>query len=116
MRILLDAHLSPRRSGEPLRAQGHDVLALAEEPALRVLSDAAVLHFAAAERRITITCDCPHFDVLAREWASVEREHAGLVLVWSLGNDRCAEIVDGVGLHLRRRPRQEDWLSLVLTL
>jgi hypothetical protein len=116
VRLLLDAHLSPGRIGEPLRALGHDVLALAEEPALRSLSDPAILELAHAEQRVTVTCDAAHFAVLARAWASSGHEHAGLVLVWSLRNSAFAEIVDGVRLLVERQPGQDAWRNLVLTL
>lgn len=116
MRLLLDAHLSPTRIGEPLRALGHDVLALAADVRLARLPDRALLHLASEERRILVTCDGAHFAVLAREWASTKREHAGLVIVWSLRNSQTREIVDGVRLLTDARPRQRDWKNLVLTL
>lgn len=116
MRLLLDAHLSPARIGEPLRALGHDVLAIASDVRLARLSDRALLHLASEERRILVTCDGAHFDLLAREWASLKREHAGLVIVWSLRNSDFAAVVDGVRLLAEARPRQRDWKNLVLTL
>ena len=116
MRLILDAHLSPARIGEPLRALGHDVLALASDVRLARLSDRALLHLANEERRILVTCDAAHFAVLAREWASAKREHAGLVIVWSLRNNDFGEIVDGVRLLTEARPRQSAWKNLVLTL
>lgn len=116
MRVLLDAQLSPRRIGEPLRGRGHDVLALAGDVALRSLSDAAILELARSERRITVTTDAPHFTVLARDLAASGHEHAGLVIVWSLRNNAFGDIVDGVDLLLRQHPEQEIWSNLVLTL
>lgn len=116
VRLLLDAHLSPGRIGEPLRALGHDVLAIASDVRLARLSDRVLLHLASEERRILVTCDGAHFDLLAREWASLKREHAGLVIVWSLRNSEFHEIVDGLRLLIEARPRQRDWKNLVLTL
>lgn len=116
MRLLLDAHLSPAHIGEPLRALGHDVLAIASDVRLARLSDRALLHLASEERRILVTCDGVHFSLLAREWASLKREHAGLVIVWSLRNGEFHEIAHGVRLLTEARPRQRDWENLVLTL
>ena len=116
MRLLLDAHLSPTRIGEPLGALGHDAVALASDARLARLPDRALMHFAGDQRRIIVTCDAVDFDLLAREWASTRREHAGLIIVWSLRNSEFHEIVEGVRLLLAARPGQRDWKSLVLTL
>jgi hypothetical protein len=116
MRLILDAHLSPTRIGDPLRALGHDVLAAASEVRLARLPDRSLIHLAHEERRILITCDGAHFDVIAREWPSANREHAGLIIVWSLRNNQFKEIIDGVRLLTAGRPRQRDWRNLVLTL
>lgn len=116
MRLLLDAHLSPTRIGDPLRALGHDVVAAATDVRIARLPDAALLRLAEEERRVLVTCDGVHFDLLAREWASARREHAGLVIVWSLRNSRFREIVDGVRLLTELRPSERDWKNLVLTL
>jgi hypothetical protein len=116
VRFLLDAHLSPARIGDPLRDLGHDVLAAAADVRLARLSDRALLHLADEEQRILVTCDGVHFDILAREWAATKRDHAGLVIVWSLRNNQLKEVVDGVRLLAEGRPRQRDWKNLVLTL
>lgn len=116
MRLLLDAHLSPARVGEPLRVLGHDVLAIVSDPQLARFSDRSVLRLATEEERVVVTCDGVHFDRLAREWASAKREHAGIVIVWSLRNGQFKEIVDSVRLLVESRPRQRDWKNLVLTL
>ena len=116
MRLILDAHLSPARIGESLRALGHDVVAAATDVRIARLPDAALLRLADDQRRIMVTCDGVHFDLLAREWASARREHAGLVIVWSLRNSQFREIVDGVRLLTELRPSQRDWKNLVLTL
>ena len=77
MRLLLDAHFSPSRIGDPLRALGHDVLASVSDVRLARLPDRSLLRFAEEEQRILVTCDGVHFDLLAREWASTRREHPG---------------------------------------
>jgi hypothetical protein len=58
----------------------------------------------------------PHVDLLAREWSSTHREHAGLIIAWSLRNSQFREIVDGIRILTTVRPRQRDWKNLVLTL
>lgn len=116
MRLLLDAHLSPTRIGDPLRALGHDVVAIATDVRIARLPDRSLLHLANEQRRILVSCDGAHFDLLAREWASTGRDHAGMIIVWSMRNDAFGEIVDGVEMLATARPRQKDWNNLVLTL
>jgi predicted nuclease of predicted toxin-antitoxin system len=116
LRLLLDAHLSSARVGEPLRAFGHDVLAIVTDRRLARFSDRSVLRLATEEERILVTCDSVDFDRLAREWASAQREHAGMVIVWSLRNDQFKEIVEGLRLLVESRPRQRDWKNHVFTL
>ncbi len=112
MRLLLDANLSPRRIGSPLRSSGHDVRALAEEPTLDALDDPAVLEFAASEGRILVTRNSRDFAPLARDWAEAHRSHAGCILIWTLDHGQFAEIVAGIERLLAQRPRQEDWRDL----
>ncbi|SRR5712692_3173409 len=112
MRLLLDANLSPRGIGLPLRAAGHDVRALAEEPTLDALDDPGVLELAASERRILVTRNSRDFAPLAREWAEARRSHAGCLLIWTLDHSQFAEIVAGVERILAEIPRQEDWRDL----
>ena len=116
MKLLLDAHLSPARIGNPLRALGHDVADIASDVRVARLPDLSLLHAAREQGRILLTCDSVHFDQLAREWASTRREHSGLIIVWSLRNNQFAEIVDGARILTSARPRQRDWENLVLTL
>lgn len=116
MKLLLDAHLSPTRIGDPLREFGHDVLATASDALLARLPDRSLLRFAEEEQRILVTCDGVHFDLLAREWASTGRAHSGLVIVWSLRNSQFREIVEGARALTIARPRAKDWKNLVLTL
>ncbi len=98
--MVLDANLSPRRIGGPLRAVGHDVLALAEEPGLEGLDDPLVLELAAAEGRVLVTRNSRDFAPLAREWAEAQRTHAGMILIWTLDDP-----VAGVGAcHVAHPP------------
>lgn len=116
MRLLLDAHLSPRGVGEPLRRAGHDVLALAAEPALEGLDDPEVLALAATEGRILVTRNSRDFAPILRQWAEGGRPHAGCILIGSFDHSRFAEIVDGVRRLLEERPDPTDWSGIVVAL
>lgn len=114
MRLLLDANLSPRGIAGPLRAAGHDVLALAEDLALEGLDDPAVLELAASQNRVLITRNSRDFAPLAREWAEGQRPHAGIILIWTLDHSQFRRIVEGIGSHFKQRPRQKDWRDIVV--
>lgn len=114
MRLLLDANLSPRRVGSPLREAGHDVLALAERVELEGLSDPHVLELARAEHRILITRNSRHFAPLARQWAEEGRSHAGIILIWGLDHSQFAEILAGIETLLSERPSMDRWRDLTL--
>jgi predicted nuclease of predicted toxin-antitoxin system len=112
LRLLLDANLSPRGIARPLRAVGHDVLALAEDVAFEGLADPQVLELAASEQRILVTRNSRDFAPLAREWAEAHRAHAGLILIWTLDHSEFTEIVAGIERYLERWPIQEQWREL----
>lgn len=112
MRLLLDANLSPRRIGVPLRKSGHDVAALAEDTAYEGLPDPHVLELAASEGRVLVTRNSRDFAPIAREWAEAQRPHAGLILIWTLDHSQFAEIVAGVQRQLDLWPSQEQWRDL----
>jgi predicted nuclease of predicted toxin-antitoxin system len=114
VRLLLDANLSPRGIASPLRTAGHDVLALAEDPALEGLDDPAVLELAASENRVLITRNSRDFAPLAREWAEAQRPHAGIILIWTLDHSQFRKIVDGIERCIDQLPKQTDWDALVI--
>ncbi len=80
MRLLLDEHLAPTLA-EQLRARGHDVVAVVQEPALRGSSDAALLDWATVEDRAIATYNVRHFLPLFEACASVGEPVAGLILI-----------------------------------
>jgi hypothetical protein len=114
VRLLLDANLSPKRIATPLLAAGHDVLALAADPAFEGLDDPLVLELATAELRILVTRNSRDFAPIAREWAEASRQHRGLILIWTLDHNQFAPIVAGIERILERWPDQEQWRDLVL--
>lgn len=112
MRILLDAHVSGRRIGDALRAEGHDVLALDEDAELGALPDTDVLRLAASDRRILITFDHRHFAPLLRQWVEAGQTHHGCIIVYGLDHGEFGLILRGIRRLLDERPRQEDWTDL----
>ncbi len=116
MRILLDAHFSPRRVGERLTAAGHDVLAIAEVPAYAGLPDEQVLELAAAESRVLITRNAKDFDHITRRWASREQRHAGVLLIWTRETDEFGSLVAEILATLETVGAQDTWVDLVLAI
>lgn len=80
--LLLDEMLAGSIAAQ-LRARGHDVLAVVEDPSMTGLSDEEVLASATASGRVVVTLNVRDFVPLAQRWRSAGRSHAGLVLVSS---------------------------------
>jgi predicted nuclease of predicted toxin-antitoxin system len=116
VRLLLDANLSGRRIGKPLREDGHDVLALSERADLEGLADPAVLELAAADERILVTRNSRDFAPLLVEWAVGGRSHAGCVLIWTLRHDEFGQILQGVRRLVAERPEQAAWRDVAVAL
>lgn len=88
MRLLLDAHFSGVRLGEPLRQLGHDVLAVDDERNLDGMGDRELLQLAADESRILISADTNDLPDLLVALAGSDRQHAGCFLVPSNVSNR----------------------------
>lgn len=116
MRLLLDAHVSGARVGEPLTAKGHDVRALDVETENDSLDDAEVLELASADSRILITHDVNDFPLLLRQWAAAGRSHAGVILVYRIGHEEFGKVIRGVVRLLEEQPRQGDWIDFTAVL
>ncbi len=116
MRVLLDEQFSPRRVGEPLACDGHDVLCVAADDALRGSTDEDVLRFAATEGRVLVTRNARDFAPLARDWADTGQPHAGILLVWSRGTDEFGTLVDEIAAALAAVGGQEAWVDLTRAL
>jgi hypothetical protein len=116
VRLPLDSNLSGRRIARPLRADGHDVVALSEHADLEGLADPEVLALAAAEGRILVTRNCRDFAPLLRQWAEAGRSHAGCVLVWTLRRDEFGPILRGLRRVLAERPEPSVWRDLAVAL
>lgn len=116
MRLLLDAHLSPKRIGAALAADGHDVLCLSTDAALGALDDPEVLKLAAEQERILITRNSRDFAPLLREWAEAGRHYSGSILVWTLRHHEFGKILSRLERLLADRPEAREWVDLVVAV
>jgi predicted nuclease of predicted toxin-antitoxin system len=78
--LLLDEMLSGTIA-EHLRAKGHDVLAVADDPALISLPDDQIFARATAAGRALVTANIKDFMPLDAQYRAAGRTHAGLILV-----------------------------------
>jgi predicted nuclease of predicted toxin-antitoxin system len=109
VRLLLDAHLSPRRVAAALRELGHDVRAAGEERELDGRSDEDLLALAASEERVLVTCDVKDFGRIVRQWAAAERSHAGCAIIVGIDHREFGTIVSALLRELDTRPNPEAW-------
>jgi Domain of unknown function (DUF5615) len=116
VRLLLDAHISGRNVGVPLRARGHEVRAADDERELDGSSDEELLALATAEARVLVTCDVHDFPVIVREWAEAGRPHAGCAIVVGIDHGEFGVILDAIGHAIAVHPRQADWTDLTVFL
>jgi hypothetical protein len=114
VRLLLDAHLSSRRVGGPLRRDGHDVHAIGDDRGLDGLTDPQVLELAVQEERMVVTVNAKHFAPLLRTWAEAGRHHTGCILLWGFRSEEFGPIVIAVRAALEAHPDAEEWRNLVL--
>lgn len=91
-------------------ARGHDVRALDQEPALEGLDDEEALATAASEQRILVTHNIRDFPSILREWAAVQRSHAGVILVYGIDHREFDLIMRGIELY----PDPASWENLAL--
>ena len=116
MRLLLDAHVSGPRVGARLQADGHDVRALDQEPALEGLEDEDVVALAWEERRILVTHNIRDFPGILREWAAAQRSHAGAILVYGIDHSEFKLIVRGIERWFALYPEPAKWIDLAAVL
>jgi hypothetical protein len=112
VRLILDAHVSGRAVGGPLRELGHDVRALDQERQLEALSDDELLELAAADERILVTHNVADFPRILRKWAEAGRSHGGVMLVYGIDHREFGLIVRGIDRRCVLRPHQGDWLGM----
>ena len=116
MRLLLDANLSSRRIGDPLRRRGHDVRGAAAELDLEGLDDESLLALATSDARILITRNSRDFASICRLWAEAGREHAGVILIWTLSQRQYGEIIDGIEHWLAEIPGGAAWRGVTASI
>lgn len=80
MKLLLDEQISGKVA-ERLRDRGHDVTAATDDPSLRGLSDPDLFEVAQQQGRALVTYNRVDFEPIIREYAQMDREHHGLVIV-----------------------------------
>jgi hypothetical protein len=80
VRLLLDEMISPRIA-QLLRDVGHDVVAVAEDVALRALPDDVLSEVATADDRVLVTRNVADFARLHQQWHTEGRLHHGLVMI-----------------------------------
>ena len=76
--LLLDEMFSPEIAAE-LVQRGHDVVAVAADPALAGLPDDQVLAWAAEQHRCLVTENVKDFEVLRRQAVAQGNAHPGLL-------------------------------------
>ncbi|HZO06031.1 MAG TPA: DUF5615 family PIN-like protein, partial [Solirubrobacterales bacterium] len=79
----------------------HDVTATTDDPGLRGLSDSDLFEVAQQQGRALVTYNRVDFEPIIREYAQLNREHRGLVIVhptrfpsWEFA--RLAEAIEGL--------------------
>jgi predicted nuclease of predicted toxin-antitoxin system len=116
LRFLLDAHISGPWVGRRLEAEGHDVRALDQEPALEGLEDEDVLALASQEERILVTQDVHDFPAILREWAAAQRSHAGAILIYGIDHSKFELIIRGIQRWLEIYPEPASWIDLTAVI
>jgi hypothetical protein len=80
VKLLLDEQISGKVA-ERLRNRGHDVIAATDDPSLRGLSDPDLFEVVQQQGRALVTYNRVDFEPIVREYAEMNREHHGLVIV-----------------------------------
>ncbi|MGH9107260.1 MAG: DUF5615 family PIN-like protein [Acidimicrobiales bacterium] len=106
--LLLDEMFSPAVA-QPLRDKGHDVLAVATEPALRALDDAELYEWARSNRRRVVTENAKDFRPLL--WREEGEAGPGILLTSSRTFPRSRQSVGLLVVALENWLCQPDSLS-----
>jgi Domain of unknown function (DUF5615) len=79
---LLDADVQPAVA-VALRQLGYDVVAASGDAALQTLEDAQLLRLATSQHRVHVTFNIADFAEVARRFAHMAENHAGIILIHS---------------------------------
>lgn len=113
---MLDANLSSKRIGDPLREHAHDVRGVSDEPELEGLDDEPLLELATLDERILVTRNSRHFAPICRTWAEAGRDHAGVILIWTFSHRQYGPIIEGIEGWLVEIPTQLEWRGIVVAV
>ncbi|HET8565751.1 MAG TPA: DUF5615 family PIN-like protein [Solirubrobacterales bacterium] len=80
MKLLLDEQISGKVA-ERLLDRGHDVTAATDDATLRGLKDPDLFEVAQEQGRALVTYNRVDFEPIIREYAQMNRDHHGLVIV-----------------------------------
>jgi hypothetical protein len=80
VKLLLDEQISGKVA-ERLRDRGHEVTAATDDASRRGLSDPDLFEVAQQQARALVTYNRVDFEPIIREYAQMDREHHGLVIV-----------------------------------
>ena len=80
------------------------------------LDDESVLELAVTEKRVLLTRNSRDFAPLCRTWAEAGREHAGVILIWTLSHRQFTEIVAAVDHWNAEIPQAKAWRGLVVSI
>jgi predicted nuclease of predicted toxin-antitoxin system len=116
-RLLLDEMFSPVIAAA-LRDLGHDVTAVAEQPALRAMTDEEVFAFAAAQQRWLLTENVKDFQPILQQALQAGTPTAGLLFTSSRAFPRSRKnpghLIHAIDAWLSAgtppSPLTEDWL------
>jgi uncharacterized protein DUF5615 len=117
-RLLLDEMFSPQIASELVR-HGHDVVAVAADPALAGLPDEQVLDWATGQGRCLVTENVKDHEVLRRAAAAQGRTHPGLLYRASRRFPRTRRFIGALVVALDRMlaadqlpgPDEVGWLA-----
>ena len=84
---------------------------LDQEPQLEGLDDDEVLALATQEKRILVTHNVSDFPRILRDWATAQRSHAGVILVYGIAHAEFDVIVRGIERLLTARPSADRWVD-----
>ncbi|MGH2804542.1 MAG: DUF5615 family PIN-like protein [Thermoleophilaceae bacterium] len=113
MRLFLDAQISARAVGRPLRERGHDVRSADEERQLDGWDDERLLELATAEGRILITFNVTDFPRITGEWAGAGRHHAGCLVIVGIDHAEFGLTLRVIDAALATRAEQRSWRDYV---
>jgi hypothetical protein len=116
VRLALDVHLSDQLVGNPLRADGNDVVASHASSIWAVLDDVSLLRACTTEDRILISFNRRDFVRIAVDFAGRGESHSGLLLITGARKDEGSRVVATVQRALVAYPSPDAWRDFTLVV